>query len=107
MLMANTFNIVHHDATDIEKLTKSDMIQFYKQYISPRSPTRAMLAFHLHAQGISESSRRAGATLPEAAHNADRPTPCEIYNVRDFKSGLSLSPGPRPVEDLRKFEELD
>jgi insulysin len=41
---------VYEDAKIVETLTKSDMVEFYKAFISPRSPTRAKLSVHLLAQ---------------------------------------------------------
>ena len=39
-----------HDAEDIKSLTKSDMVEFFGQYINPSSPTRAKLSVHMIAQ---------------------------------------------------------
>ncbi|KAJ9302927.1 hypothetical protein DTO271G3_301 [Paecilomyces variotii] len=47
------------DAARVRGLSKQEMIEFYRQYIDPQSPTRAKVSIHLNAQ--------AG----EAAKNAD------------------------------------
>lgn len=63
LVVSNSFK-AYHDAAHIQKLTKSDMIDFFMHYICPSSPTRAKLAIHLHARGISETP-----TSPEAIPN--------------------------------------
>lgn len=47
------------DAARVRGLSKQEMVEFYRQYIDPQSPTRAKVSIHLNAQ--------AG----EAAKNAD------------------------------------
>jgi insulysin len=95
------------------------MMEFFKQYIHPASPERAKLAIHLHASEAPtpivklpiEATETVGNGL-DAATNANTAKvtalePCVIKDVREFKSRLKLSTGPRPVTDLCKFEELD
>jgi insulysin len=48
--------IAQLDATHIKPLTKEDMMGFFKQYIDPRSETRAKLAVYLIAQAKSDVS---------------------------------------------------
>lgn len=38
----------------IKQLTKADLQEFYKAYVSPSSPSRARISIHLHAQAASE-----------------------------------------------------
>ncbi|KAF7593445.1 Insulinase (Peptidase M16) [Aspergillus hancockii] len=38
------------DATNVRSLSKSDLVQFYNQFIDPVSPTRGKLSIHLNAQ---------------------------------------------------------
>lgn len=47
------FHQVDRDVTEIRKLTKDDIKQFYAHYISPESATRAKLSVHLEAQASS------------------------------------------------------
>lgn len=42
------------EASEVKPLTKADMVEFYKTYISPSSPHRARISVHLHAQGAGE-----------------------------------------------------
>src|ERR1700760_3406331 len=44
------------DAAEIEKLTKNDIIEFFKTYMSPKSPNRAKLSVHLLAQGQAQAA---------------------------------------------------
>lgn len=46
------FDFTQHekDAESLETLTKQEMIDFYRQYIDPQSPSRAKLSVHLKAQ---------------------------------------------------------
>jgi insulysin len=39
------------DAANVRGLTKGDIVDFYKQLIDPRSPTRGKLSIYLNAQG--------------------------------------------------------
>lgn len=47
------FHQVDRDVTEIRKLTKADIKEFYAHYINPESPTRAHLSIHLQAQASS------------------------------------------------------
>lgn len=38
------------DASTVRSLSRADMVQFYKQFIEPSSPTRGKLSVHLNAQ---------------------------------------------------------
>ncbi|GAT24591.1 a-pheromone processing metallopeptidase Ste23 [Aspergillus luchuensis] len=49
------------DAANVRSLTKADLIQFYQQFVYPKSATRAKLAIHLKAQ----AGAHAHATKPE------------------------------------------
>jgi insulysin len=117
---------VYHDASHVKELTKKDMIEFFKHYISPDSPHRAKLAVHLLAQGTSaitgvEATVVAGVKeleispkteilankVDSSAPSGTAANPYIIENVREFKSRLAVSAGPQPIKDLSEFEELD
>ncbi|PWY88039.1 LuxS/MPP-like metallohydrolase [Aspergillus sclerotioniger CBS 115572] len=49
------------DAANVRTLAKADILQFYQQFIDPRSATRAKLAIHLKAQ----AGAHAHATKPQ------------------------------------------
>ncbi|KAM4054774.1 peptidase M16 domain-containing protein [Hirsutella rhossiliensis] len=42
------------DAENIKLLTKSEMIEFYNEFLSPSSSSRARMSVHLHARGAEE-----------------------------------------------------
>ncbi|KAJ5466589.1 hypothetical protein N7539_009545 [Penicillium diatomitis] len=44
------------DAASVRVLSKADMIEFFKQYIDPASPTRAKLSVYLNAQSDAAST---------------------------------------------------
>lgn len=46
------------DADHIRPLTKTDMIEFFNEYIHPSSPSRAKLAVYLEAQAKSDVSTK-------------------------------------------------
>ena len=48
--MQLTGRLVYHDVENIEPLTKQDMLDFFKTYYHPSSPTRAKISVHLIAQ---------------------------------------------------------
>jgi insulysin len=57
ILLFNTNSFAaYHDAAQIQKLTKRDMLDFFLHYIASKSLTRAKLSIHLHARGTSEIS---------------------------------------------------
>lgn len=47
------YDFIQHenDAAALHKVTKSEMVDFYKQFIDPSSPTRGKLSIYLTAQG--------------------------------------------------------
>lgn len=97
------------------------MIEFFEHYISPSSPARSKLAIHLDAQGVSgtptpgegpagepmEAPDPSVDPFSSQAQLVERRKAYVIENVRDFKSLLSVSAGPRPVKALSEFEVLD
>lgn len=95
-------------------------------YIAPKSPARAKLAIHLHAQGMSEvyapveivSSKFNGTTeegidmlmidsMPSGVTKELTSKPYLVKNIRDFRSSLAVSASPQPVKDLSEFVERD
>ena len=64
MLASSLYFPVHEDVAQVRLLTKSDMVEFYKHYLSPTSATRSKLAVYLLAQG---QSAKPASTLLEKA----------------------------------------
>uniref|UniRef100_A0A0B7KQ84 Uncharacterized protein n=1 Tax=Bionectria ochroleuca TaxID=29856 RepID=A0A0B7KQ84_BIOOC len=60
------FEQAQNDAAHVKALTKAQILEFYKTYISPSSPTRARISVHLHARGASELDTRIIALLQQA-----------------------------------------
>ncbi|KAG6291418.1 hypothetical protein E4U46_001099 [Claviceps purpurea] len=54
------------DAAHIKKLTKADMVEFFKTYLSPSSPTRARISVHLMARGAGEVDAKVIKLLEES-----------------------------------------
>lgn len=55
--LTNTLRFpVHHDVSNIEPLTKSDLLTFYSHHFLPSSPSRAKTSIHLVAQARSTAS---------------------------------------------------
>ncbi|OIW34047.1 UCH-domain-containing protein [Coniochaeta ligniaria NRRL 30616] len=52
------FESAQQDAAHIKPLTKADLIEFFSQYIHPKSPARAKLAIYLVAQAKSDVSTK-------------------------------------------------
>ncbi|KAI0025033.1 LuxS/MPP-like metallohydrolase [Xylariomycetidae sp. FL0641] len=103
------FEASEEDAAQVKKLSKAEMVEFYSTFIDPTSPTRAKLIVQLVAQGVSEE--QAETTGAQKEEQAPAPTngtePFVITSIRDFKAGLSVTTGARPVRDLSEFEEID
>lgn len=143
------------DAEFVRALTKQQMVEFFDTYIAPSSPSRAKLAIHLLAKGVSKSSTPAPTPTPTTSAAAPEPAAIAsladkmasaaleaagavtksivgekavaekvaatngtgdivdgngqkvtiIEDVRAYKAGLAVTPGPRAVKDLSEFEE--
>jgi insulysin len=97
-----------HDAAHVEKLTKPEMIDFYKTFIDPTSPSRAKLVVQLIAQGASSKPEEVDAKKEKVTPPISNGTkPVLITSVRDFKARMAATAGPHAVHDLSEFEELD
>lgn len=116
------FYRVDREVDLLRRITKDDMIAFFKQYIDPESETRAKLAVHLIAQGKHAATDETVAD--EAKTKADGETAAEttteetsaskkkrdtvyITNVADWKAKMAVTTGPSPVTDLTEFEEME
>jgi insulysin len=56
--------LVDHDITLIEKLSKPDLMDFFRRYIHPSSQVRSKLSIHMVAQSSSTTTPN-GTTIPE------------------------------------------
>lgn len=106
------------------------MIEYYDRYILPTSPLRSKLAIHLNAQdaasnetptvtGVLEQGKQVlgldnkdskdqeASEAPGAKPAGNGTVPFIITDVREFKSMMPISPGPRPVKHISEFEDLD
>lgn len=79
------------DATSIGGLTKTDLLQFYRQHINPMSDTRAKLSIHLTAHSKDHRSTEEGVK------------PVYIRDVNQFKATLQLSSGPGHRIPVQRF----
>lgn len=50
----------------MKKLSKADMQEFYKAYVSPSSSSRARISIHLHASGAGEVKTKVNELLARA-----------------------------------------
>ncbi|KAI1267360.1 peptidase M16 inactive domain-containing protein [Xylariaceae sp. FL1019] len=102
------FETAQKDAAQVEKLTKSEMVEFYDTLINPTSPARAKLVVQMIAQGKSSDSTEVDGSVTDGeASISNGTTPLLITCVRDYKAGLSTTAGARPIHQLTEFEELD
>lgn len=146
------FEINNLDAEHIRALTKPQLLEFFDTYVLPSSPSRAKLAVHLLAKGVSKPSSEAATPTPTttaaaplagaAPSVADKVASAALVaadtitktlvggmenmtlngekaevkdgsgkkvtvigDVRAFKAGLAVTPGPRAVRELCEFEE--
>lgn len=84
---------------------KAEMIDFYKTFIDPTSPTRAKLVVRLIAQGASSKAgvekandKKDEVTLPIS----NGTQPLLITSVRDYKARMAVTAGPRAVHSLKE-----
>ncbi|KAI0439248.1 peptidase M16 inactive domain-containing protein [Xylaria telfairii] len=102
------FEAAQQDAAHVEKLTKTEMIDFFQTFIDPASPTRAKLIVQLIAQGVSSKPEKADTKKEEGTVLISNGTqPLVITSVRDYKARLATTAGAHPIYDLSEFEELD
>ncbi|KAJ8128750.1 hypothetical protein O1611_g4882 [Lasiodiplodia mahajangana] len=102
------FESAQRDAAQVERLTKAEMIEFYKTFMDPASPHRAKLIVQFIAQSTAPKSEEADAKEKKATSPVSNGTqPVLITSVRDYKARMAVTAGPRSVHDLSEFEELD
>jgi insulysin len=110
-----------HDAEAVEKLTKGDMVTFYKENILPSSAVRSKLAVHFevqtptetHVEGAIGEEWMRSLSLDgtkdgdgdEVEIGARRAT--SFTDVAEFKSTMKVMETPQPVKDIEQFEDLD
>ncbi|OAX85065.1 hypothetical protein ACJ72_00566 [Emergomyces africanus] len=84
------FDFTQHeaDAEAVAALTKADMVEFYRQYIDPQSPTRAKLSVHMNAQSEAQSKVSHSASASSAAVTDDE---LKANLIKQLSSSLSSS----------------
>jgi insulysin len=101
------------DAAAIRNLTKADMVEFFKRYIDPLSPSRAKLSIYLNAQGGAHvngaGSEDEGKDCNGSVQSGVKQTrePTYVTSVADFKANTALTAGPNPVADLSEYEDFE
>lgn len=94
---AYDFLQVDEDVRIVSGLTRSDMRKFYETYVRPGSETRMKLSVHLKSiakkSGEDDGKKVGGKNV-------------YIENVSEWRSGMVLSRGPRPVRRLEEMEAL-
>ncbi|EPS39814.1 hypothetical protein H072_6386 [Dactylellina haptotyla CBS 200.50] len=94
---AYDFRQVDEDAKIVKDLTRADMMEFYKTYVKPGSPTRMKLSVHL--KSVSKKDKvEDGSEVKKDDKNT------YITDVSAWKGGMVLSKGPRPVRPLEEME---
>ncbi|KAI9883166.1 MAG: Methyltransferase-like protein 7B [Watsoniomyces obsoletus] len=91
------FELVEHDVTCIEKLSKQDVLEFFEHYIRPGSTTRAKLSVHMQAQATSTTN-----SPPELS---DDQKPAMLTMIEQFLSSYEI---PVDADLLRqRFDSVD
>ena len=104
------------DVAHVQPLTKTDMISFYNNFISPSSTTKAKISVHLVAQSKpaapqeEEQQTKAAATPTSTEVTVNekeqgKHKPVLIKDLHAWKAGLQMSEGVKPVTDLEEFVE--
>jgi insulysin len=84
---------------------------------APLAKATEVIEKGINMLGLGGSTEN-GSSTENKTTNGDAPTenatakaegkePYLIENVREFKSILAITPGPRPVRELSEFEDLD
>ncbi|KAI1358013.1 Metalloenzyme, LuxS/M16 peptidase-like protein, partial [Xylaria arbuscula] len=94
------FEAAQRDVELVRTLTQPMMIDFYTNYIYPKSPTKAKLVVQLIAQGVDTELKDIKLANHGPAPVSDGTLPTLITSVRDYKAALAVSAGARPVRNL-------
>ncbi|CZR55699.1 related to insulysin precursor (metalloendopeptidase) [Phialocephala subalpina] len=104
------FVLEQHDATHLEKLTKENVVEFYKEYFLPTSPLRSKLVIQLIAQNAAQTQAK---EVEEKVRTVDLKEDGQqveavlIKNIKEFKSMMEVKASPQPIKDIKGFEDLD
>ena len=92
-----TLSVGERHARLVEKLTLSDVLEFYDAYILPTSPTRSKLSIHAHpkAESSAQFSKAASQLFLEDLKSRDVPV--------DEEQHTKLSAAELSVEEVKKF----
>lgn len=105
------------DISNVEKLTKEDLREFFKQYIHPSSPTRSKLSVHVRSHA-SDNKAATPAEPPKETADGEKvevvvPDQLDIpkgntilktdEDIVAFKSKLEVEPAPAPVKEWNDF----
>ncbi|KAI1119317.1 hypothetical protein F5Y14DRAFT_227 [Nemania sp. NC0429] len=97
------FSCAQRDAELVRALTQPMMIEFYMNYIYPKSPTKAKLVVQLIAQGVDTELKDIKLANHGPAPVSDGTLPTLITSVRDYKAALAVLAGTQPVRNLGNF----
>lgn len=99
-------------------MTKQQILECFKKYLSPASSERARLAVYLYAQGRGQDGNKETTGSAEASTEKEQvdssakgetaiDEAVEIKDVYVYKTSLAATPGARPVKDLIEYEDTD
>ena len=83
-----------HDVENIEPITKAEILDFYREFIHPSSPTRAKIAIHLIAQSsVADLAAKTSSTekrekLVETVSQMLEQLGLEDTNTQDLKKRM-------------------
>ncbi|KAI1192082.1 hypothetical protein F5B17DRAFT_379402 [Nemania serpens] len=79
------------------------MIEFYIDYMHPKSPTKAKLVLQLIAQGVDIELEDIKLVNHSPAPVLNGTLPTLITSIQDYKATLAVSAGTRPVRTSGGF----
>ncbi|KAL1868234.1 hypothetical protein VTK73DRAFT_3761 [Phialemonium thermophilum] len=96
------FESAQQDAAHIKLLTKADMIEFFKRYIDPKSPSRSKLAVYLVAQAKSDVSTK---QITELVRTLELDAEASAQAATDLQARLSAAghDEAKEIEGLRTY----
>jgi len=82
---------VDRDVNVLEKMTREDVLSYYKKHCAPGSTERRKISIHLRSQRKPKADEKDELEMP--ARNT------EVEDVVQFKKGMMVSTSSRPLEN--------
>ncbi|CAG8732250.1 1933_t:CDS:2, partial [Acaulospora morrowiae] len=98
------FDQVEKDVSEIRKITKSDLLEFYKTLICPSSPVQRKLSVHMRSQKSAQTKRSVQIEINDLhTFLIEQGLNIKVEELTTFFSSKELINGPKLEDLLREF----